>query len=80
MHYWGIDKDTYVKVSPTRVKSGVSSLDVDKANIKSEVASQWLPKVVALTIMDSNYPEPLMKLPISIEQNSLQSQTRVLID
>jgi hypothetical protein len=30
--------------------------------------------------MDPNQPEPLMKLPISIEQDSLQFHTRVLID
>ena len=30
--------------------------------------------------MDPNHPEPLMKLPISIEQNSMQFHTSVLID
>ena len=30
--------------------------------------------------MDPNQPEPLIKLPISIEQESLQLHTKVLID
>ncbi len=42
---WVIDKDTFVKVSPTLVKSVVSSLDVGNANSASEVASHWLPQM-----------------------------------
>ena len=53
---------------------------MDETNNKFNIASQWLPTVAALTIMDPNQPEPLMKLPISIEQDSLQFQTNVLID
>ena len=67
--YWVIDKDTFVKVSSTHVKSVASSLDVGKANSESEIASQWLPTSVTLTIIDPNQPEPLMKFPISIEQD-----------
>jgi hypothetical protein len=44
------------------------------------MASHWLPTAVALTIMDPNQLEPLLKLPISIEQDSLQFHTSVLID
>jgi hypothetical protein len=57
-----------------------SSLNLDKTNSKSEVASHWLSTAVALTIMDPNQPEPLMKLPISIEPDSLQFHMNVLID
>ncbi len=53
---------------------------MDETNNKSEIASHWLPTAVALTIMDPNQPEPLMKLPISIYQDSLQFHTNVLID
>ena len=67
-------------MSPPPVKSVNSSLNLDKTNSNSEIASHWLPTTVALTIMDPNQPKPLMKLPISIEQNSLQFYTNVLID
>jgi hypothetical protein len=53
---------------------------MDETNSKSDIASQWLPTAVALTIMDPNQPEPLMKLPISIEYDYLQFHTNVLID
>ena len=66
-----------MKVSPTpAVNSMVSSLNISNANSKSEIASHWLHTLAALTIMDSNQPEPLMKLPIPIEQNSLKYHTR----
>ena len=50
-----------MKVSPPPVKSVDSSLNIDKTNSKSEIASHWLQTVVALTIMDPNQPEPHMK-------------------
>jgi hypothetical protein len=80
INYSVIDKDTSMKVSPSHVKSVDLSLTMDETNSKSEIAFQWLPTAAALTIMDPNQPEPLMKLPISIEQNSLQFHTNVLID
>ena len=80
INYWVIDKDTSVKVSPPHVKSVDLSLTMDETNSKSEIHFQWLSTGVALTIMDPNQPEPLMKLPISIEQDSLQFHTNVLID
>jgi hypothetical protein len=80
MNYWVIDKDTLVNVSPPLVKRVGSSLNMGKTNSKSEIASHWLPTTDALTIMDPNQPGPLMKLPISIEQDSLQFHTNVLID
>ena len=49
INYWAIDKDPPVKVSPTHVKSMVSSLNVCNANIKSDIASHWLPTAAALT-------------------------------
>jgi hypothetical protein len=49
-------------------------------NGKSDMASHWLPTTVALTIMDPNQLEPLMKLPISVEHDSLQFHTSVLIE
>ncbi len=54
LNYWVIDKDTYVKVSPPHVKSVDLSLTLDESNSKTEIAYQWLPTVVALTIMDPN--------------------------
>jgi hypothetical protein len=80
INYWVIDKDTSVKVSPPHVKSVDSPLHINKTNSKSEIDSHWLTTAAALTIMDPNQPKPLMKLPISIEQDSLQFHTNVLID
>ncbi len=80
INYWFIDKDSPVKMSPTRVKSVVSSLDIGITKSKSDIDSHWLATTASLTITDPNQPEPLMKLPISIEQDSLQYHTSVLID
>ena len=80
INYWVREKDTFVKASPPPVKSVDLSLIMNEANSKSNIASQWFPTTVALTIMDPDQPEPLMKLPISIEQDSLQFHTNVLID
>jgi len=66
-------------VSPTLVKSVVSSLNVGNANSKFDIASHWLPTRATLTIMDPNQPEPFMKLPICIEQDSVQYHTSLLI-
>ena len=52
INYWVIDKDSYVKVSPTLVKSVVSSLNVGNVNSKFDVASHWLPTAFALTSMN----------------------------
>ncbi len=72
MNYRVIDKDTFVKVSPTSVKSVVSICEIDNTNSKSDIVAHWLPTSSVLTIMDSNnQPKPLMKLPISIEQDSM---------
>ncbi len=73
INYWVIDKDISIAVSPTPVKSVVLPLNVVNANSKSDNAySHWLPTDATLTIMDLNQPELLMKLPVSIEQDSLQ--------
>jgi hypothetical protein len=56
INYWVIYTDNSLKVSPTSVKSVISSLNVGNANIKSDIASHWLPRVGALTIMDPNQP------------------------
>jgi hypothetical protein len=69
-----------VKVLPTHVKSAASTFDAINANSKSDIASQWLPTAATLTIIDPNQPEPLMKLQICIEKNSMQYHTSVLID
>ena len=69
-----------MKASPPHVKNVDLSLTVNETISKSDISSQWLPTTVALTIMDPNQLEPLMKLPISIEQDSLQFYTDVLID
>jgi len=80
INYWVIYTDNFVKVSPPLVKSVDSPLNIDKTNSKSEIASHWLPRAAALTIMNPNQPKPLMSLPISIQQDSLQFHTNVLID
>ena len=59
-----------MKASPPPVKSVDLPLPMNETNSKSDIASQWLPTSDALTIMNPNQPEPLMKLPISIEQDS----------
>jgi hypothetical protein len=79
MNYWVIDKDNQVKISLALVKSMVS-FDVSNANSKSDIDSHWLPTAASLPIMDPNQPEPLIKLPIRIEPDSLQYHTSMLID
>ena len=39
INYWVIDNDTYVKVSPTLVKSVALTCDVGKINRKFDLAS-----------------------------------------
>ena len=80
IYYWVIDKDTSVNASPHPVRSVDLSIPVNKTTTKFDIDSQWFPTAVALSTMDPNQPEPLMKLPISIEQDSLQFHTDVLID
>jgi hypothetical protein len=79
INYWVIEKDTYVKASPPHVKSVDLALNMNEANSKFDIASQWFATVAALTIMDPHQPKPLMKLPVSIEPDSLQFHTNVLI-
>ena len=62
------------------MKSVDLSLTMNETNSQSDIASQWFSTAVVLTIMDPNQPEPLMKLPISIEHDSLQFHTIVLTD
>ena len=69
-----------MKVSPTHVKSVASTCDIDNTNWKSDIAAYWLPTAATLTTMDPNKLEPLMELPISISQDSMQCHTSVLID
>jgi hypothetical protein len=78
--YWVIDKDTHVKVLPTPLTSMVSSSKLRNANSESDIASHWLPTAATLTIMDPTQPEPVMKIPISIEHDYMQYHTSVLID
>ena len=66
-------------MASTHVQS-VSSVIDTTSNNQSDIASHWLPSAAVLTIMDPNEPEPLMKLPISIEYDSLRYVTSVLID
>jgi hypothetical protein len=74
INYWVIDKGTYVKVSPTLVKSVALSCDIDNTNSRSYSVAHWLPTSAELTIMDPNQPKLLMKLPpISIEQDLFSS-------
>jgi hypothetical protein len=69
-----------MKVSPTQVQRIVLLLDVGNANSKSEMFFHWLPIATTLTIMDPNQPEPVIKLTISIRQESSQYPVIVLID
>jgi hypothetical protein len=79
--YWVTHKDTLVKYSSTRVQSMVSAIDIDNTTNQSEIAARWfIPTSVTLTLMVPNQSEPLMKLPISIWQDSLHYRTSVLID
>jgi len=80
INYWVIDKDTLVKVSSTHVQSVSSPMNITNRSNQSVIASHWLPPADALTIMEPNEPEPLMKLPIDIEYYSLRYDTGVLID
>ena len=69
-----------MKVSSTPVQSVNSPIDFPNSINQSDIAAHWLPSAAVLTIMDPNEPEPLMKLPISIEYDSLRYDTSVLID
>jgi len=80
INYWVIDKDTHVKVPSTYVQSVNSLIDIANNTSKSDFASHWVPSATVLTIMDTNEPEPLMKLPIFIEYDSLRYDTSALID
>ena len=61
-----------MKVTSTPVKSVVPICEIDNTNSKSDIVAHWLPTSSVLTIMDSNnQPKPLMKLPISIKQDSI---------
>jgi hypothetical protein len=61
------------------MKSMALSCNTNNTNSKSDIVAHWLPATAALTIVDPNQPEPLMKLPIFIEQESMQYHTTVLI-
>ena len=80
INYWIIEKDTFVKVSPTLVKSVALSYDMDNTNSKFDIVAHWLPTAASLSLMIPNQPEPLIQVPISIEQDSTQYHTLVLID
>ena len=69
-----------MRVPSTRVQSASSPIDITNSTNQFDIASHWLPSTIALTIMDPNEPEPLMKLPISIEYDSLRYDISVLID
>ncbi len=60
-----------MKVSFTPVQSVSSPVEVTNSTNQPYIASHWLPSAAVLTIMDPNEPEPLMKLPISIEYGSV---------
>ena len=80
INYWVIDKDTPLTVPSTHVQSVNSPIDIPNSTNQSDIDSHWLPPAAVLTIMDPNEPEPLMKLPISTEYDSLRYDTSVLID
>ena len=80
INYRVVDKDTLVKVSSTPVQSVSSPIDITNSTNQSDIAPHWLPSAAVLIIMDSNELEPLMKLPISLDYDSLRDDTSVLID
>jgi len=67
-------------VSSTRVHSVNFSIEITTCTNQSDIDSHWLPSAAALTKMDPNEPEPLMKLPISIENDPSRYDTTVIID
>ena len=69
-----------MKVTLTHEKSVALSCDIDNDKSKSDVVAHWLHTDASLTIMDPNQPEPLIKLSISIEHDSMQYHTSMLID
>ncbi len=80
INYWVIDKDTPAKVSSIPVTSVTVTKDFDKSSTTLDIDAYWLPTATSLTIMDPNQPSPLMKLSISIEHDSIQFHTTVLVD
>jgi hypothetical protein len=56
-----------------------SPLDIPNNTKESNIASHRLPSAAILTIVDPNEPEPLMKLSISIEYDSLRYDISVLL-
>ncbi len=68
-----------MKVSSTPVTSVTFTKNVDKSSTTPDIVAHWLPTATTLTIMDPNQPSLLMKLPISIEQDSIQFHTTVLV-
>jgi hypothetical protein len=64
----------------THVYNAISSVDISTATEQFYIASRWLPTVATSTKMDLGQSEPLMKLPISLEQDSLRYDSSVLID
>ncbi len=69
-----------MKVSSTPTTGVNVTRNVDKSSPTPDIAAHWLPTAATLTIMDPNQPSPLMKLPISIEHDSIQFHTTVLVD
>jgi hypothetical protein len=78
--YWVIDKDISVKISSTRVKSVIYPIDIIIDTEQSGIVPRWLPTVTTSTKIDPSQSKPLLKLPNSIEQESLRCDTSVLID
>jgi len=78
--YRVINKDVSTKISSTLVQSVISHVDISIATEQYVIVSRWIPTVKAFTKMDPSQSESLMKLPISIEQDSLRCESGVLID
>ena len=58
----------------------ISLVDISTATQQSNIFSRWLPTVPTSTKIDPSQSKPLLKLPNSIEQESLRCDTSVLID
>ncbi len=57
----------------------ISPLNIDITSDQYDITSHWLPIATTLTKMDPSQSQLLIKLPISIEHNSLRYDTSVLI-
>ena len=69
-----------MKISSTPMQSEASLVFISTADEKFDIISRWLPTVTTSTKMVSSQSGPFLKLPISIEKDSLRYGTSGLAD